>query len=70
MVVSKWPCYTQSIERCVKQVTEASLKVSSEKKRNSYVFILTNQIKLMSINETKKDLMNLIDISSSVTDDE
>lgn len=33
----KFPCHTQAVERCVKLVTEAALKVCSEEARNGYI---------------------------------
>lgn len=33
----KFPCHTQAVERCVKLVTEAALKVCTEEARNGYI---------------------------------
>jgi hypothetical protein len=33
----KYPCHTQSVERCVKLVTEASIKVADELRRDGYI---------------------------------
>lgn len=37
MSVPAWPSHTQSIERCVKQVTEASSNVYSQERREGYI---------------------------------
>nr|XP_047125873.1 uncharacterized protein LOC124807716 isoform X2 [Hydra vulgaris] len=37
MVVPEWPCHSQSVERCVKQVTEACAKTYSHEKREEYI---------------------------------
>jgi hypothetical protein len=60
MQVPKWPCHGQSIERCVKQVTEASGKVYSHEKREGFIRGQEASRRLMSRNESKQDLMNIV----------
>ena len=36
-LVPNWPCHEQSVERCVKQVTEASSRVHTHEKRDGFV---------------------------------
>ena len=59
MQVPKWPCHTQSIERVVKMVTEASAKYFSQNKRDGAIRTHEASRRLMSKNESKKDLINL-----------
>ena len=57
MKVPDWPSHTQSVERCVKMVTEAASKVFSHEKREGFIrgqFVSRN---LMSINRSKQDLV-------------
>ena len=60
MVVPDWPCHSQSIERCVKNVTEAAGKVYSHEKRDGVIKAQELSRKLMSENNSKKDLFGLI----------
>lgn len=60
MVVPQWPCHGQSIERCVKQVTEAAGRVYSHEKREGYIRGQEASRRLMSKNESKQDLLKLI----------
>ena len=59
MQVPQWPCHTQSIERCVKQVTEAAGKVYTHERREGYIRGQQASRRLMSKNESKQDLMKL-----------
>ena len=57
MNVPDWPSHTQSVERCVKMVTEAASKVFSHEKREGFIrgqFVSRN---LMSINRSKQGLV-------------
>ena len=60
MQVPQWPCHGQSIERCVKQVTEAAGRVYTHEKREGCVRGQEASRRLMSKNESKKDLMKLV----------
>ena len=60
-VVPNWPCHTQSIERVVKMVTEASGRFFTEKKRDGGIRAQEFSRRHMAKNETKRDLLNLID---------
>lgn len=60
MEVPMWPCHTQSIERCVKQVTEAASRVYTQEKREGYIRGQEASRLLMSKNESKQDLMKLV----------
>jgi hypothetical protein len=60
MQVPQWPCHGQSIERCVKQVTEAAGKVYTHEKREGYIRGQEVSRQLMSKNESKQDLMKLV----------
>ena len=59
MSVPDWPCHGQSIERCVKQVTEAASKVFTQEKRNGYIRVQEAGRAIMKKNESKKDLVTL-----------
>ena len=58
MEVPNWPCHTQSIERVVKIVTEASAKYFSQEKRDGGIRVQETSRRLMSKNESKQDLCN------------
>ena len=60
MEVPDWPCHTQSIERVVKMVTEASEKYYSHEKRDGAIRAKEHSRRLMSKNESKQDLLSLI----------
>ena len=60
MEVPQWPCHAQSIERCVKQLTEAASKVYTHEKREGYIRGQEASRRLMSKNESKQDLMKLL----------
>lgn len=53
--IAAFPCHTQSVERCVKLVTEASLSVVGLQKRDSYIKTKIDSRKLMPNFESKKD---------------
>ena len=59
MEVPKWPSHTQSVERCVKMVTEAAAHVYSQERREGYIRGQVTSRGLMSSNGSKKDLINL-----------
>lgn len=60
MIVPDWPCHGQSIERCVKQVTEAAATVYSFEKRDGRVKVQQMGRRLMSKNQSKIDLADSI----------
>jgi len=64
MKVPNWPCHTQSIERVVKMVLEASAKYFSQEKRDGGIRAHETS-RLMSINESKQDLCNLTTFKKS-----
>lgn len=53
--IAAFPCHTQSVERCVKLVTEASLSVVGSQKRDSFIKAKIDSRKLMPKFESKKD---------------
>ena len=59
MEVLNWPCHTQSIERVVKMVTDASAKYFSQEKRDGAIRTQETSRRLMSKNESKQDLCKL-----------
>ena len=59
MVVPDWSSHTQSVERCVKLVTEAAANVYSHEKRDGVIRAQVVSRKIMSSNKSKKDLVNL-----------
>ena len=59
MKVPDWPCHTQSIERVVKMVTEASGKYFSHEKRDGVIKTQEASRRLMPRNESKQDLVNI-----------
>ena len=61
MVVPNWPCHGQSIERVVKQVTEASNAVYSAEKREGYIRCQEASREIMTKNNSKQDLIKLTD---------
>ena len=65
MEVLNWPCRTQSIERVVKMVTEASAKYFSQDKRDGGIRTQEISRRLMSKNESKQDLCNLAKFKKS-----
>ena len=62
MLVPNWPCHGQSVERCVKQVTEASSRVHTHEKRDGFVRSQEASRKFMSKNNSKQDLESLTEI--------
>lgn len=59
MVVPAWPSHTQSVERCVKMVTEASSHVFSHERRESYIRAQVVSREIMSRNNSKQDMLAL-----------
>ncbi|KAM5147870.1 LOW QUALITY PROTEIN: uncharacterized protein ACMZJ9_011543 [Mantella aurantiaca] len=53
MQVPKWPCHGQSIERCVKQVTEASSKLYTHERQEGFIRGQEANRRMMSRNESK-----------------
>ena len=60
MQVPPWPCHAQSMERCVKQVTEAAGKVYTQEKHEGYIRGQDKSRQLMAKNDSKQDLMKLV----------
>ncbi|ESO12359.1 hypothetical protein HELRODRAFT_158868 [Helobdella robusta] len=60
MIVPDWPSHIQSIERCVKMVTEASEHVYSQERRDGYIRSQIVSRQLMSRHASKKDMYNLV----------
>ncbi|XP_065676742.1 uncharacterized protein LOC136092430 [Hydra vulgaris] len=59
MVVPDRPCHSQSIERCVKQVTEACSKTYSHEKREGYIRAQDVSRSFMSKNNSKFNLAGI-----------
>lgn len=49
------PCHTQSVERCVKVVTEASMAICGKERRNGYLINTLQSRNNMLIFRTKSD---------------
>ena len=60
MTVPNWTSHTQSVERLVKKVTEASSHVYSQERRDGYIRSQEASAQLMSRNRSKQDLVALI----------
>ena len=60
MKVPAWPSHTQSVERLVKRVTEASAHVFSHERRDGFIRSQEASSELMPRNRSKQDLMNFI----------
>ena len=58
------PSHTQSIERCVQMVTEASGHVYSQDRREGYIRSQIVSRKPMIKNRSKKDMHNLVDFGN------
>jgi hypothetical protein len=57
--IPKFPCHTQAVERCIKLVTDASLAVCGEHKRDGYIrSIIESRREIPSFN-TKKDFLTV-----------
>ena len=65
MEVPEWPSHTQSVERCVKMVTEAAAHVYSHERREGYIRSQVVSRELMSIKTSKKDIVNLVKFRSA-----
>ena len=59
MSVPNWPCQAQSIERQVKQVTDACDRVFSHEKRDGWIKNQEIFRQLISKNDSKQDLVKL-----------
>ena len=60
MIVPDWPSHTQSVERLVKRVTEASGHVYSHARRDAYIRGQEVSAQLMSSNRSKQDMVGLV----------
>ena len=65
MEVPDWPSHTQSVERCVKMVTEAAGHVYSQERRDGYIRGQVVSRELMSLNKSKQDIENLVKFRTS-----
>ena len=54
------PCHTQAVERCVKLVTETSLKVAGDVKRDGYIRAVFTSRSVMPTFITKKQYKNAL----------
>ena len=57
--IPKFPCHTQAVERCIKLVTDASLAVCGEHKRDGYIRSIIESRKEIPLFNTKKDFLNV-----------
>ena len=57
VIFPNFPVHSQSVERCVKLVTEASTKVVGEAKRHQHILIVVGARKIRKACDTKKDFM-------------
>ena len=60
MKVPKWPVHGQSIERCVKMVTEASQKVFTFEKRDGYIKSQIIHRSILAKNDSKNDMIHIL----------
>ena len=62
--VAPYPCHTQSVERSIRTMTAAGQVVSTERRRDGV--ILTQQVacSLMSNNNSKQDMVNIVKANS------
>lgn len=60
MYVPAWPSHTQSIERCVQQVSEASSHVYNQERREGYIRAQVVSREVMSRNRSKKDMISMV----------
>ena len=60
MELPDWSSHTQSVERCVKMVTEAASHVYSQERREAYIRSQVISRELMSKNKSKKDISKLL----------
>lgn len=60
MQVPKWPSHTQSVERCVKMVTEAAGHVYSHERREGYIKAQIASRLLMTRNQSKESMKALV----------
>ena len=51
----KYPCHTQSVERCVKLVTEAALSVCSTATRDGFICVRLESRQIMPYFNTKSE---------------
>jgi hypothetical protein len=58
--VTKYPVHTQSVERCVKEVTEASAAVFGPMRRDGYIRARMEAREMVPINKTKADLLGML----------
>ena len=61
-VPATWQCHAQSMERAVRKVSEASLMVVGEKKREGWIRCAEESRKVIKKPNTKADYMPLFDI--------
>ena len=61
MSVPNYPVHGQSIERCVQSVTRASASVFSEETRDGFMKATLQHRKILSSNDTEKDLTSLLE---------
>ena len=61
MQVPAWSSHTQAVERCIKLVTDAAATVFGHEQREGYIKAQQLSRKLMRRNNSKKDVVKLLD---------
>ncbi|XP_055922808.1 uncharacterized protein LOC129953593 [Eupeodes corollae] len=59
--LSKYPCHTQAVERCIKLVTEASASVCGQESRDGFIKARISSRKLLPKFETKKEFAKALE---------
>ena len=67
--VDKYPCHTQSVERCIKTMTAAGLLVSTEERRDGVILATQVCRDVAPTLKGKKELGNLFNMSSATYSD-
>ena len=60
LALPQWPCHGQSVERTVKKVSEASLHVFGQFKRDGWIRASDDSRKKLPTMETKRDYKSLL----------
>ena len=59
--VPDFPCHTQSVERAIRRVSEASVLANTAERRDGIILSQIEACKMLPKNNTKKDFENLVE---------
>ena len=59
--MTKYPCHTQAVERCIKLVTEAAAAVSGKERREGWIRATMKSRSIMPVFETKNTMLYVDD---------